>query len=129
VFTGHRAAKNQTAPAGPRLADVARRAEVAVGTTSAVLSGRPVVAEATVARVLAAVEELGYVRGRPAGRLAAHWIRDVIAWACHHRPVPREGPRPARPVPILASPWPGVPVRGRGALEKPMPAGCRLPQR
>src|SRR5262249_7028548 len=28
---------------------------------------------------------------------------------------PRKAPQPARPVPLLADPWPGVPVRGRNA--------------
>lgn len=122
VFTGHRATKSKTAPVGPRLTDVARRAEVAVGTASAVLSGKPVVAGATAARVLVAAEELGYVRGRPAGQLAAHWRRNGFAtWLFAPATTgryPAKAPRPVRPVPIAASPWPGVPVRGRGALEK-----------
>lgn len=28
---------------------------------------------------------------------------------------PEKAPQPARPVPVLAEPWPGVPVRGCGA--------------
>ncbi|WP_307873110.1 LacI family DNA-binding transcriptional regulator [Paractinoplanes ovalisporus] len=68
-----------TEPAGPRLVDVARRAAVAVGTASAVLAGKPVVAPATRDRVMAAVEDPGYVRGRPAGQLAAHRRRNGFA--------------------------------------------------
>ncbi len=34
-------------------------------------------------------------------------------------------PQPARPVPVLADPWPGVPIRGRGALA--MADACWLP--
>lgn len=122
AFRGHRATKGATGPAGPRLADVARRAEVAVGTASAVLSGNPVVAEVTRARVLAVVKELGYVRGRPSGQLAPHWRRNGFAtWL--FRPAatgsyPAKAPRLAAPVPVLADPWPGVPVRGSGATTK-----------
>lgn len=129
VFSGHRATKGAAGPIGPRLADVARRADVAVGTASAVLGGKPVVAEATKARVLAAAEELGYVRGRPSGQVAAHWRRNGFAtWLFHPAATgsyPAKSPRPARPVPVLAEPWPGVPVRGRGALGKA--DACWLP--
>lgn len=50
--------------------DVAKAAEVSIGTVSRVLSGEPTVAEATARRVLEAVEKLGYSRlrkKRPAG--------------------------------------------------------------
>jgi integrase len=122
VFSGHRATKGKLEPVGPRLADVARRAEVAIGTASAVLAGKPIVADATRERVLAAVEDLGYVRGRPAGQLAAHWRRNGFAtWLFQPAATgryPAKAPRPVSPVPILADPWPGVPVRGRGAASK-----------
>ena len=129
AFRGHRATKGAAGPVGPRLADVARRAEVAVGTASAVLNGNLVVAEVTRARVLAAVEELGYVRGRPSGQLAPHWRRNGFAtWL--FRPAatgsyPAKVPRLATPVPVLADPWPGVPVRGSGATTKA--DSCWLP--
>ena len=129
VFRGHRATKGTAGSAGPRLADVARRAEVGVGTASAVLNGKSVVSDTTRARVLAAVDELGYVRGRPAGQLAPHWRRNGFAtWLFHPAATgsyPAKAPRPARPVPILAEPWPGVPIRGRGAAEKA--DACWLP--
>ena len=31
---------------------------------------------------------------------------------------PRRAPNPAHPVPLLAEPWPGIPVRGRGAAAR-----------
>jgi len=122
AFSGHRATKGTAGPVGPRLTDVARRAEVAVGTASAVLSGKPVVAAATRARVLVAAQELGYVRGRPSGQLAPHWRRNGFATWLFQPAVtgsyPAKAPRRASPVPVLAEPWPGVPVRGRGAAGK-----------
>ncbi|MDT5039457.1 MAG: hypothetical protein QOE51_442 [Actinoplanes sp.] len=122
VFRGHRATKRAEQSVGPRLADVARRAGVAVGTASAALSGRGVVAEVTRARVLAAAQELGYVLGRPAGVLAPHWRRNGFAtWLFQPAATgsyPQKAPRPAQPVPVLADPWPGIPVRGRGAAAR-----------
>lgn len=53
------------------LADVAARARVSAATVSRVLSGNYPVAEATRARVLAAVDELDYVINGPASALAA----------------------------------------------------------
>jgi len=48
VVSGHRATKGRAPQVGARLTDVARRAEVGVGTASTMLGGRPVaVAEAT----------------------------------------------------------------------------------
>lgn len=48
----------------PTIRDVARRAGVSIGTVSRVLNGRPLVAESTRERVLAAIRELNY---RPDG--------------------------------------------------------------
>jgi integrase len=63
--------------------------------------------------------ELGYVPGRPAGELAPHWRRNGFAtWLFQPAATgsyPRKAPRPVQPVPVVADPWPGVPVRGRGA--------------
>jgi integrase len=122
VFRGHRATKRAEQPVGPRLADVAQRAGVAVGTASAALSGRGAVAEAARARVLTAAHELGYVLGRPAGVLAPHWRRNGFAtWLFQPAATgsyPQKAPRPAQPVPVLADPWPGIPVRGRGAASR-----------
>ena len=107
----------------------ARRAEVAVGTVSAVLNDRAVVRESTRSRVQGAIEELGYVRGTPAGTLAAHWRRNGFAtWLFQPAATgryPRKAPLAARPVPVLADPWPGVPVRGRNAAGRA--DACWLP--
>ncbi len=96
---------------------------------SAVLNDRPVVSESTRARVLAAVDELSYVRGTPAGVLAPHWRRNGFAtWLFQPAATgryPYKAPHPARPVPVLANPWPGVPVRGRNASGKA--DACWLP--
>jgi hypothetical protein len=76
---------------GAKLVDVARRAGVAAGTVSNVLNRPESVLEPTRLKVTTAMAELGYVRGGAPRELAAH------------------------PVPLLADPWPGVPVRGRNA--------------
>ncbi|GMA32047.1 LacI family DNA-binding transcriptional regulator [Litorihabitans aurantiacus] len=54
----------------PTLADVASRAGVSKATASRALSRAELVAPATVARVLAAAQELGFVRNRAASHLA-----------------------------------------------------------
>jgi hypothetical protein len=50
---------------------------------------------------------------------AAHWCRNGFAtWLFQPAAsgwYPKKAPQDARPVPLLADPWPGVPVRGRGA--------------
>src|ERR1043165_1428555 len=51
----------------PTIHDVARLAGVGTGTVSRVINGHPLVSEATRARVVAAVEQLGY-RPSPAAR-------------------------------------------------------------
>ena len=67
------------------------------------------------AKVVTAIEDLGYVRGGAAGELAAHWRRNGFATWLFQPAVtgwyPRKAPSPARPVPVLGDPWPGVPVR------------------
>jgi hypothetical protein len=99
VFGGHRTVNGSDGQTGPRLTDVARRAEVGVGTVSAVLNDRPIVSESTRARALAAVAELGYVRGAPAGVLASHWRRNGFAtWLFQPAATgryPRKAPLPA----------------------------------
>jgi len=57
--------------------DVARRAGVSVGTVSNVLNRPAKVAPATVARVLAAVEELGFIRNDAARQLRAGRSRTI----------------------------------------------------
>jgi Bacterial regulatory proteins, lacI family len=122
VFHGHRAPNGAARQVGPSLVDVARRAEVSTGTVSAVLNRLESVAESTRARVVTAIEDLGYVRGAQTGELAAHWRRNGFATWLFQPAVtgwyPRKAPSPARPVPVLGDPWPGVPVRGRNAAAR-----------
>ena len=61
-----------------RLADVARAAGVSGMTVSRVLSGHPNVSDATRAKVLAAVQSLGYVPNRLAGALTTAKTRLVV---------------------------------------------------
>jgi integrase len=60
--------------------------------------------------------------GRPAGVLAPHWRRNGFATWLFQPAVtgsyPQKAPRPPQPVPVLAEPWPGIPVRGRGAAAR-----------
>jgi len=129
VFRGHGAANGAARQPGARLVDVARRAGVAAGTVSAVLNRPESVPEATRAKVQLAIADLGYVRGAVIGEPAAHWRRNGFAtWL--FRPAatgwyPRKAPQAARPVPLLAEPWPGVPVRGRNAAGRA--EACWLP--
>jgi integrase len=123
AFQGHRAANGATRTPGPTIADVARRAGVSTGTVSSVLNRPGQVPDATCSRVLAAVAELGYVRGGvPLGKPAAHWRRTGFAtWLFHPAATgwyPRAAPRDARPVPVVGAPFPGVPVRGRNAAAR-----------
>ncbi|HEY3007362.1 MAG TPA: LacI family DNA-binding transcriptional regulator [Micromonosporaceae bacterium] len=66
-FTGRRPPNNTARQSRPRLADVARRAGVAVGTVSAVLNARESVSDSTRVRVQAAIADLGCVRSRHTG--------------------------------------------------------------
>ncbi|WP_234031208.1 LacI family DNA-binding transcriptional regulator [Mycetocola zhujimingii] len=59
-----------TQPGAASMSDVARRAGVALGTVSNVLNRPSIVAPATRARVLAAIDELGFVRNNLARTLA-----------------------------------------------------------
>lgn len=107
---------------GAKLVDVARRAGVSTGTVSNALNRPDAVAEATRATVEAAIAELGYVRNGVDGQPAAHWRRSgFAAWIFQPATTgfyPRRAPNPAHPVPLLAEPWPGIPVRGRGAASR-----------
>jgi integrase len=81
-----------------------------------------------------ACEGTGHVfRGRPSARRGrdartgvhqrrsgyAAWIFGPAASGWY----PGRGPQPARPVPVTAEPWPGVPVRGRNAHGRARRAG------
>ncbi|MCW2946449.1 MAG: sle, partial [Actinoallomurus sp.] len=109
-------------PATVSLADVARRAGVSAGTVSNVLNRPERVASSTRERVEAAINRLGYTRAISAPATAAgaaHWRRSGFAtWVFQPAATgwyPPKSPQPARPVPLLAEPWPGVPVRGRNS--------------
>jgi integrase len=119
VFSGHRPSNTTAQRIGPKLIDVSRRAGVSLGTASTFLNHPDKVAPGTAARITAAIEDLGYVRGVVAGVTAAHHRRNGFAtWIFHPAATgwyPAKAPREARPVPVLAFPWPGVPVRGRNA--------------
>ncbi|WP_207926848.1 tyrosine-type recombinase/integrase [Actinocrispum wychmicini] len=119
VFRGLGSANKAAHRPGAKLVDVARRAGVSPATASAVLNRPSVVAETTRQSVERAIADLGYVRGASSGEPAAHWRRSGFATWLFKPAVtgwyPKRGPNEARPVPLLAEPWPGVPARGRGA--------------
>ncbi|RKN74624.1 LacI family DNA-binding transcriptional regulator [Streptomyces klenkii] len=122
VFRGYGEANDAARSPGVKLADVARHAGVSVGTASNVLNRPEVVREEKRARVELAMAELGYLRGSAPGEPAAHWRRSGFAtWLFQPAATgwyPKKAPQAARPVPLLAGPWPGVPARGRNASER-----------
>lgn len=129
VFRAHRPANGAGGQVGAKLVDVARVAGVSTGTVSTVLNHPETVPEKTRTGVQKAVADLGYVRGGRAGEFAPHWRRNGFAtWL--FRPAatgwyPRKAPHDPHPVPVLADPWPGIPVRGRNAAERGQ--ACWLP--
>ena len=122
LFSGHGAANGAVRRPGAKLVDVARAAEVSTGTVSNVLNRPGSVAEATRLRVEKSIADLGYVRGGASGENAAHWRRNGFAtWLFQPAATgwyPKKAPEEARPVPVLAEPWPGIPARGRGATAR-----------
>ncbi|WP_181768326.1 LacI family DNA-binding transcriptional regulator [Streptomyces albidus (ex Kaewkla and Franco 2022)] len=120
---------SRTGETGAKLVDVARRAGVSTGTVSNVLNRPTAVAEATKARVQEAISALGFTRGGGAVDQAPHWRRNgFTTWLFTPAAsgwYPKKAPQEARPVPILADPWPGVPARGRGAQQRA--EACWLP--
>jgi integrase len=130
VFSGHRPANGAARAPGAKLVDVARAVGVSTGTVSNVLNRPDSVPPGTREKVAAAIAEVGYVRGGPAtGELAPHWRRSGFATWLFQPAVtgryPAAAPHPARPVPILGEPWPGIPARGRGAAARA--DACWLP--
>jgi len=69
-----------------------------------------------------AIETLGYVQGGPSRVLAPHWRRGGFGtWIFHPAATGRfqkKGRLQNRQVPVYIGPWPGVPVRGRCAVER-----------
>lgn len=114
---------------GPTLRQVAELAGVSTGTVSNVLNRPEMVAEKTRAKVEKAIAEVGFVRQVGPSREAAHWRRSGHAtWIFTPAATgwyPKKAPQEAHPVPVSAGPWPGVPVRGRGASARA--EACWLP--
>jgi integrase len=129
VFQGHGASNGAARQTGAKLVDVAHLAGVSAGTVSNVLNRPDRVPETTRYKVQAAVAQLGYVRAGTVGEVAAHWRRTGFAtWLFQPAATgwyPRRTPHDAHPVPLLADPWPGVPVRGRNASGRA--EACWLP--
>lgn len=129
VFRSHGSANGAVPSTGPKLMDVARLADVSTGSVSAVLNHATGVTDAMTARVLSAVGELGYVAGQRSGDQAPHWRRNGFAtWLFQPAATgryPAKAPSPARPVPVLSNPWPGIPIRGRNAAGRA--DACWLP--
>ncbi|MER5862082.1 LacI family DNA-binding transcriptional regulator [Kitasatospora sp. NPDC002040] len=129
LFNGHGAANGAARRPGAKLVDVARFAGVSTGTVSNVLNRPHVVALDTRDRVEKAMTDLGYIRNWASGENAAHWRRNGFAtWLFKPATTgwyPKKAPEEARPVPLLAEPWPGIPARGRGAADRS--EACWLP--
>ncbi|MDX3162379.1 LacI family DNA-binding transcriptional regulator [Streptomyces scabiei] len=129
AFTGRGMAGQKRG--GPTLKQVAQACGVSTGTISNVLNRPDAVAEATRAKVELAIAELGYERPAGTDREAAHWRRSGHAtWIFTPAAsgwYPKKAPQDAHPVPVTAEPWPGVPVRGRGAAARA--EACWLPIR
>ncbi|MCX4093618.1 LacI family DNA-binding transcriptional regulator [Nocardia sp. alder85J] len=119
VFRGQAKRRSRRSASGVTQRMLADRAEVTLSTVSLVLRGCANVSDLTRQRVLRAVAELGYTKPS-AGAGAGHWRRSgFYAWL--YTPAvsgwypPRGKNSPARPVPVSAKDFPGVPVRGRNA--------------
>lgn len=122
VFSGHRPPNGALRVGGATLADVARVAGVSFGHTSTALNHPEKASDKVREAVADAVRQLGYLPGGWTGELASHWRRGGFGtWLFHPAATGRyqkKGRLLARPVPVWAGPWPGVPVRGRNAAER-----------
>ncbi|MEU8551827.1 LacI family DNA-binding transcriptional regulator [Streptomyces roseoverticillatus] len=122
VFRGYGETNDAARVPSVKLADVARRADVSIGTASNALNWPERVRQETRVRVETAMLELGYMRRSAPGETAAHWRRSGFAtWLFQPAATgwyPKKAPQEARPVPVVADPWPGVPARGRNASER-----------
>jgi integrase len=125
-----------TRTARPRqvgVADVAKFAEVSAGTVSNVLNRPERVTEHTRARVEAAMARLGFTPNHQApartNTAGVHWRRSGFAtWIFQPAATgwfPPKAPQKTRPVPIITEPFPGAPIRGRGAQARAQ--ACWLP--
>lgn len=121
AFRGHGPTPAVRKTPGVRVVDVAERAGVSTGTVSAVLNRPATVPEVTRARVAAAITELGYVRGLRTEQPAAHWRRNNFAGRVFQPAVTGRFVKKGvggQVVPVVAEPFPGIPVRGRGAVDR-----------
>lgn len=120
VFRGQRPEKNAGRKAAT-LADVARAAGVSVGTVSNYLNRPERLSDEKRAAVAEAVAALGFTPGGGANR-GGHWRRSGFAAWVFTPAVsgwfPPKGPQKSHPVALRALPFPGVPIRGRGAAER-----------
>jgi site-specific recombinase XerD len=119
VFRGQVKRRSRGSASGITQRDIAEHVGVTVSTVSAALRGCRNVSELSRQRVLRAANELGYTKP-VVGEGAAHWRRSgFYAWL--YTPAvsgwyPSRGKRaPARAVPVSATAFPGVPVRGSNA--------------
>ncbi|ASU83528.1 LacI family DNA-binding transcriptional regulator [Nocardiopsis gilva YIM 90087] len=107
---------------GPSLKAVATEAGVSTGTVYNVLNRPDVVRASTRARVEAAIANLGFTSAPTTRATEAHWTRSNFRSGVFYPAVwgwyPTKKPLPERPVPVGAGPWPGVPLKGRGAAER-----------
>ena len=129
AFGGYGTANGAARRSGPKLVDVARLAGVSTGTVSNVLNRPGTVPDATRETVTDAIDRLGYLRGAPTGATAPHYRRNGFAtWLFQPAAAgryPAKAPKVSRPVPLLADPWPGMPLRGRNASARS--EACWLP--
>ncbi|GIH03383.1 hypothetical protein Rhe02_14500 [Rhizocola hellebori] len=119
VFSGNKAANGAPTRESAKAKDVAIQAGVSVGTVSNFFNHLDRLDERTRQTVQDAVDALGYVRGSVMATPASLWRRNgFAAWLFQPAATgsyPAKAPMPARPVPLLGEPWPGIPVRGRNA--------------
>lgn len=122
VFSSYGTVRRWGRGGGPTVKDVAKLAGVSTGTVSNVVHRPQAVAEETRLRVMEAMDNLGYGRGRTPEETAAHWRRKGFGSRLFHPAATgmyeQVGERPVRPVPIMAEPWPGTLTQGRGASER-----------
>ncbi len=119
MFSGNKAANGAPARESAKAKDVAKQAGVSVGTVSHFFNHPDRLNDRARQAVQEAVDVLGYVQGSMMATPAAHWRRNgFAAWLFQPAVTgsyPAKAPMPARPVPVLGQPWPGIPVRGRDA--------------
>ncbi|MFF3567937.1 LacI family DNA-binding transcriptional regulator [Nocardia jiangxiensis] len=120
VFAGQSKRRSKGSTGGLTLKDVAQSAGVSVGTASSAFRKDTPIAPSTRAHVIAAAEEIGYLR----------WTGDAVWHQRRSGPYrwiytpavsgqyPKSGTRSARPVWIRDDPFPGVPIRGRNAAQR-----------